>query len=438
MQQRPRARRICGDPLHPDRIGPTISRRRTAVLLAALLVAAQLFMGQARAQDLGELGCPLQDRAPGSAIVVGRVLDAGSETPLPGAFVRLRWDGGVENRTTDPEGHFITCSVPTGVEIDARSHFPGRAASTTFTIGESTDIVSLELRLMGSVSIGVLDVESTVDLVIDTMGTAESAVVGSVVDEVTGAPLVGAQVAIADLGTGAVTDEEGRFRIPRLSPGRRLLTVDYLGYASASAWFDLGPGEGVTAEIRMKPVAIAVDRIEAVVSRRRRRAVDARELALRRPTSHLIDEDDLRFWIAADVAEIIDARVPRASYGGSDEWGCPVLNFGERLFPLVLGAPSTAPTPRVMSADGDVRVNVLQPSGIPPASTWDLNSRLVVVIDGVRHLDTCILNFVRPADIESIVVVPGIFGATTFGSIGSGAIVITTKDALRRPGEPTE
>lgn len=395
-------------------------------------------MGQARAQDPGGVGCPLQDRAPGSAIVVGRVLDAASETPLPGAFVRLRWDGGVENHTTDPEGHFLVCSVPTGVEIDARSHFPGRAASTTFTIGDSSDIVSLELRLTGSVSIVMLDVESTVDLVIDTTGGTESTVVGSVVDEVTIAPLVGAQVAIADLGTGAVTAEDGRFTIHPVPAGRRLLTVDYLGYASASAWLELGPGERATAEIRMKPVAIAVDRIEAVVSRRRRRALDARELALRRPRSHLIDEDDLRFWIAADVAEIIDAKVPRAAYGGSDDWGCPVLDFGERLFPLALGAPSPAPTPRVMSEDGDLGYEGLQPPELSPAPMWDLNSRIVVVIDGVRHLDTCILNLVRPADVESIVVVPGILGATTFGSIGIGAIVITTQDALRRPGAPSE
>jgi hypothetical protein len=90
-----------------------------------------------------------------------------------------------------------------------------------------------------------------------------------------------------------------------------------------------------------------------------------------------------------------------------------------------------------MSDDGDLGYEGLQPPELSPAPMWDLNSR-IVVSDGVRHRDICILNFVRPADVESIVVVPGIFGATMFGSIGIGAIVITTKDALRRPGEPSE
>jgi len=54
---------------------------------------------------------------------------------------------------------------------------------------------------------------------------------GKVTDGRTGEALAGASVYIADLKTGAVTNNEGNFLISNISPGRHLIEVSFVGYS---------------------------------------------------------------------------------------------------------------------------------------------------------------------------------------------------------------
>lgn len=84
---------------------------------------------------------------------------------------------------------------------------------------------------------------------------AESgALEGTVVDAVTGAPLPGARVSLVGTGRGAVTDAEGRFRVPELDEGRYAVTfshprTDSLRYTPPA--IDVAVQLGAAASVRL-------------------------------------------------------------------------------------------------------------------------------------------------------------------------------------------
>lgn len=102
-----------------------------------------------------------------------------------------------------------------------------------------------------------------------------SIVMGHVVDEETGAPLVGAWVGLTDTDWGSISNPQGRFRIPEHGGGRLDLTVEMLGYRTVSWSGDVSPGEAV--RIEMAPDPILLEGIEVMTDRfeSRRNAVAA-------------------------------------------------------------------------------------------------------------------------------------------------------------------
>ncbi|MBC7851014.1 MAG: TonB-dependent receptor [Chitinophagaceae bacterium] len=62
---------------------------------------------------------------------------------------------------------------------------------------------------------------------------------GKITDARTGDPLVGASVYIADLRTGAATNQAGVFTINNISPGRHLVEISFVGYAGVTEYIDI-------------------------------------------------------------------------------------------------------------------------------------------------------------------------------------------------------
>ncbi len=88
-------------------------------------------------------------------------------------------------------------------------------------------------------------------------------VVGRVTDAGTGQPLVGATVVVETLGLEAVTDGEGRFRIPKVAPGTYTIRVRYIGYSAETKTVTVTPATELEVTFELQR---SVQRLDEVVT----------------------------------------------------------------------------------------------------------------------------------------------------------------------------
>ena len=95
------------------------------------------------------------------------------------------------------------------------------------------------------------------------MVLAQTAVLtGRVLDAETRAPVVGALVTVRPQGLRALTDEEGRFRIERVTPGMLGLEASFLGYSTAVETDVMARTSRPTfVELELRPAAIELEGI---------------------------------------------------------------------------------------------------------------------------------------------------------------------------------
>lgn len=106
-------------------------------------------------------------------------------------------------------------------------------ASPVGAAGQETDSIPLP---------DTTDVADTVEVApAETDTTANFT--GTVASARTGEPLSGARLSIPDLQFGAITDDEGNFRIRKLPPGLYDVRVHYLGYTTNQRPIRLRPGQ---------------------------------------------------------------------------------------------------------------------------------------------------------------------------------------------------
>lgn len=101
-------------------------------------------------------------------------------------------------------------------------------------------------------------------------------VAGQVMDGATMRPLETAQVHITGTGLGALTDQQGRFRIENVPAGEVVVRVEMLGYRSAEQVLVVPPGEIVTVSIQLAVSVIQLEELVAVgYGERRRREISS-------------------------------------------------------------------------------------------------------------------------------------------------------------------
>ena len=92
-------------------------------------------------------------------------------------------------------------------------------------------------------------------------------IVGVVTDQVSGKPVPEVVVNVAGIGRVATTDEDGRFSLPELIPGRHDVVFSHLGYQQRSESIEVEADHIVKLQIALAVDAIALDPIEVTVDR---------------------------------------------------------------------------------------------------------------------------------------------------------------------------
>lgn len=231
------------------------------------------------------------------------------------------------------------------------------------------------------------------------------AIAGQVVERLSEQPLVGVSISVVGTSLGAITDQNGRFHIDGVPAGTATIRAQTIGYSASDREVTVTDGEVARVTIRMSEEAIALDQIvvTGTAGRQERRAQGA-------SIANVNVADVTELAPVQNVTEVLQGRIP----GVSVSQGSGVGGTGQQI--------------RVRGA-----------------SSISLSNEPLIYVDGVR-IDTdqievgsgsvvSALNFVNPADIESIEVVKGPAAATLYGADATaGVIQIITKSGTAGTG----
>jgi TonB-dependent starch-binding outer membrane protein SusC len=235
------------------------------------------------------------------------------------------------------------------------------------------------------------------------VGGAEAQQQGTIVGTVTdpgGQPLAAIQVQVVGTQRGAMTDQQGRFSIPGVSPGERTVRASRIGLQAQTQTVTVVAGETVEVSFTLREVAIDLDAI-----------------------------------VVSGVAGIQERRAQGASVATIDAAGltetAPVATVANLLQARTTGLSLTG---------GSGTSGTAQRIRIRGGGSINLNNEPLIFIDGIKmdNRNTALhftggqqfsrLNDLDPNEIESIEVVKGPAAATLYGADGSaGVIQIFTK-----------
>lgn len=191
----------------------------------------------------------------GPTSVGGTVTDVLTGVPLPGVRIGVLGDrSGVLQRRevldqvqTDGSGDFRICNV-NGGQVTVQAIFGENRAEPVEIIEPGVHVVDIAMQISEPVTIR-----------------------GTVVDYATRAPIVGAQVQLVGSEFMATTDTAGRFGMTGVPPGRQVIQVDQLGYASRVDSLTVFSNEALGLEITLATEAIV---LEPIVVTGRSRGLD--------------------------------------------------------------------------------------------------------------------------------------------------------------------
>jgi TonB-linked SusC/RagA family outer membrane protein len=234
----------------------------------------------------------------------------------------------------------------------------------------------------------------------------QGVVSGTVVDQVTQRPVVGAQVYLAGTTRRVFTDQKGGFVLDKVPPGDVEVRVRMIGYATAARKAAVSTQETTTVDIALTASAIALDEI----------VVTATGAQSNREQGNAVAKID-----AAKV--VLEA---------------PVTNAADLL---------NSRTPGLLVQPGGGTTGTGARVRIRGANSVSLSNEPVIIVDGIRVENGASsnsigvggqvpsrINDLNPDDIESIEVVKGPSAAVLYGTdAANGVIVYKTKRG--RPGK---
>ncbi len=241
--------------------------RRSVVALAAAFSLLGALSTPTAAQDprtrtdSGEAGSPPASTADlctpqndEGAIVEGSVLERGAGSPLPGAEVRMAVlpapdEGSLLERTTavNARGEYRFCDLPGSRSARLTAIFGGFMGAMQRVELVAGETVTADLRV--------------------SLGRA-AYVLGWVRDAERGWPVENAMVQFQPLGLVAFTNDQGRFKLPRVPPGTYVLSVEHIGFGPRSTLVEVEPGAGLEVDLRLPVRAIAMEPLEVTVESR--------------------------------------------------------------------------------------------------------------------------------------------------------------------------
>lgn len=394
--------------------------------LTASLLPVQISGAQDIALSSARLVSMSTPDARGAQSLLSRAanLDAGSE-PLQDALIRLRQTSGVFiafSPTRLPEKTRVTCrctNVTVGEALVRLLH------GLPFTYREIGDLVTVEptgsavggsradtdVRAPNGASQSVETTERSSVATLASSVTVRAAAVltGRVTEEGSGRPLASSQVTIEGTTLGAITDDEGKYRIIAVPAGTQKVNVRLIGYSAQQRVVEI-PGDGdVTANFTLVRQAISLSQV-LVTGTAGRQEMRAQ---------------------GATVASVNVGKISEVT---------PVKSVTDVISGRIAGVSVTQGS-GVSGSSQQIRIR--------GASSISLSNEPLVYVDGIRidTKQTAIaagavvnpLNDMDPNEIESVEIVKGPAAATLYGADASAGVIqiITKRGAAGTPFRKT-
>jgi len=267
--------------IHPllDTLGIAINTREVP-FQAGNTLAVELAIPSA--QTVLERSCAPAWRARGPSALVGKVLDADTDTPLVGAKVSLVWyqlslttlkkEPVMRTQPVGPDGTYRICGLPGGVDGTVQGEFNGRKTAEVRVVMDEANPLGFQSLRIGTTVVAAAPASDT------TKGAAGGAtksdtgakrligparLTGRVINAA-GAPVANARVDVTGTGAAALSRDDGTFGFTDLPSGTQALVVRQLGFEPVEIPVELSGKAPRNVTVTMSKPARVLDPVAVV------------------------------------------------------------------------------------------------------------------------------------------------------------------------------
>jgi TonB-dependent starch-binding outer membrane protein SusC len=233
-----------------------------------------------------------------------------------------------------------------------------------------------------------------------TARAQDGTITGRVVDPTTTTPIPAAQVQVVGTTRGAVTADDGRFRITAVRPGTYQVRVLRIGFQASTQSVTLGSGQTVDLTFSLTPAVVTLDQVVTLATG---------ETTRKREQGNVIGTlapEPATLATAGNVTQLLTGRVPGVDVAA------PGGTIGSSARIRIRGASSLS-----LSNDPLIVVDGIRVDNNSASSTI-----------GVGGQTPSRFNDINSEDIEKIDILKGPAAAALYGTAAAnGVIQITTK-----------
>ncbi len=236
-----------------------------------------------------------------------------------------------------------------------------------------------------------------------------SAITGRVTDRATGQPIAAVQVQVVGAARGAVTGDDGRYRIAGLAAGAYQVRALRIGYGAETAAATVTAGTPAVADFTLAVTAVQLDQVVVTATGQqiRRREVGNVVASITPSTEQLA--------ASGNVTDVLNSRTPSVYVQQS----AGTTGTGSRI--RIRGANSLSLTNEPLLIVDGIRAN-------SDVGNRGVTGNGVGTNVGTGGQVVSRLNDINPEDIESIEVIKGPAGVALYGTAAAnGVIQVTTK-----------
>jgi hypothetical protein len=281
-----------------------------------------------------------------TGVILGHVVNAETDDPLPGVTIGMQWrDLSVDRKTLRPinrersdsvitgrDGWYRMCGVPTGAWVSIQIQQDKRRGTVLRTrIDDTLGIAIRHLSFSPAESRADTDSGGALTDGAGPVGRTGTAALRGRVLGPTNEPVLRAEVRVRGAAGQTRTDATGWYELTQLPAGTQILDVRRFGYEVAEVQVELRRAVMTTKDVQLRRVVVTLDTMRSVALRypefEQRRYHSAYRGSYFGPEElekmHPLYTDDILRWVPGMRVEGRGPSAKVSGRGGAGDFTCP-------------------------------------------------------------------------------------------------------------------